>query len=124
MADVAPTTKTSEQVPTTQQAKRQYPVADEQIIAWLVSLVGHAAVSDTAREFARDCHEDLETASCAIAYAEWKYGAPLADRVAAALVPAATAAFEELLAALLRLWLTLYPGALGVDNTAMTVGVA
>lgn len=108
-----------------QQAKRHHPPGDEQLFAWfMTTLIGPAAVADVGRQFAEDCDDDPETARYAIAYAQWKYRAPLGDSVGTALVPATTSAFEELLAALLRLWLTRYPDALGVDKTQIAVGVA
>lgn len=88
-----------------------------------MTLVGRARVTDMERQFTKDCEEDPETARYAMAYAQWKYRAPLADTVGKALVPAATSAFEELLAALLRLWLTLYPDALAMNMTNVVLGV-
>jgi len=79
---------------------------------------------EVGHEFARDCTDDAEVAAYAVAHMQWKRRAPLGDRVGAALLPATTAAFEELLGALVRLWLTLYPGALGVDRSQIPVGVA
>jgi hypothetical protein len=102
----------------------RYPPSEEQVFAWLLSLVGPTAVGEVGHEFARDCTDDAEVAAYAVAHMQWKRRAPLGDRVGAALLPATTAAFEELLGALVRLWLTLYPGALGVDRSQIPVGVA
>ena len=123
VAKAAPATGPEGQLTATHQVKRRYPPADEQILAWLVTLVGRVAVTDVEREFAKGCDEDPETARYAMAYAQWKHRAPLADSVGKSLVPAATSALEELLAALLRLWLTLYPDALGMNKTSVALGV-
>ncbi len=102
----------------------RYPHPEEQVVAWVFSLIGPEEVGEIARSFAKDCQEDPEVAHYALAYAQWQYRLPLEDRIGKSLVPAATAAFEELLAALLRLWLTLYPQALDIDKTNMPVGEA
>lgn len=53
---------------------------------------------------------------------QWMRRGPLTAIVGKALLPGIVADLEELVAALLRLWLTLYPQAEGVDQKQVTVG--
>jgi hypothetical protein len=101
-----------------------YPLPEEQIVAGLVALLGPNEISDTLSIFRSDCKDDAETAHYALAYMQWKYRSPLTDHIGRTVVPAVTAALEEPLAALLRLWLTLYPEALSVPKSQVEVGEA
>lgn len=87
----------------------RYPAAFEYIVAALTMKVTRDRVQEFWRMVAV-ADEDPDGTRYAMLWLQWKYAPPLPDRLATALLPTLTAAFEEVLGAIFRLRLNVHPG--------------
>ncbi|MHB1582793.1 MAG: hypothetical protein ACYCU7_00390 [Acidimicrobiales bacterium] len=92
---------------------RHHPLAPEQVIAMLVMLSGREHLEETARSYMEACGGDSAAAAYGFAYLQWARATPLSTKMATSLVPMAVAQFGNLVGALYRQWLIMYPDALG-----------
>src|ERR1022692_2288208 len=99
---------------------RRYPIATEQLAAAVLTLAGPERIQGRIRDFVARCGHDGPTIAHALNFAEWRQRDPVSG-TGRVLLPAAVAAFEELLASLVRLWLTLYPAAMRVGGQLFPV---
>lgn len=104
-------------------AKKRYPAAPEQLFLLAMIGIGPSRLRKVISTMLAECNNDSDAVRYALRYLQWKRRDPLTTIAGRALLPIIVADFEELLAALVRLWLTLYPEALGVDRHQVTVGV-
>jgi Ni/Co efflux regulator RcnB len=107
--------------PPTQVERRHYPLATEQVFAALLVGVGPQRIQTRVMELLTACGNDAPTIRYAIRYVEWVHR-DTQSTITSIVLPAAVSAFEEFFAALLRLWLTLYPRALGADKKQFDAG--
>ncbi len=91
-----------------------YPFALEHLAVYAIAARGRAQMDADLAPLVRACGDDTYRFRYALAYLQWTFEDPPAARLGKALLPAVVADFEELLAALVRLWLTRDPSALGV----------
>ena len=102
--------------------KKSYPPAPEQLVVMAIIGLGPARYRQVVASLVSACNDDRDTMGYALRYLQWKRRGPLTAIVGKALLPGIVADLEELVAALLRLWMTLYPQAEGVDQKQVTVG--
>ncbi len=102
-----------ESVPTEEATDRKhYPVAPEQLaVLGLVS--GRNEVEERRKQLFRNCGNDPAVVRYALEHLAWSNRDPFGILFGRLLLPSIVASFEELLAALFRLWLTVYPNAFG-----------
>src|SRR5258706_8855399 len=95
--------------------KVRYPFAPEQLVAVMVMAVDTPRLQSAKAEIVAVCDAEAVAVDYALAYAQWRFRIPevLAGKV---LLSPAVSTFEELLAALVRLWWTLSPKAAGVGK--------
>lgn len=103
--------------------KKRHPPAREQVLLLAMIGIGPRRLREVVGTVFVECDHDSDAIRYALRYLQWKRRDPLTTIAGRALLPIMVADFEELLAALVRLWLTLYPKALGVDRHQVSVGV-
>ena len=104
--------------------EKQHPLSWELAVAEALAHAGSTQMHQWFDDFTRQCEGNEQMARYALAHQQWVGRGLQKDAIARALLPSITAAFEELLAALVRLWYLLYPKADGVPSTLLTAGEA
>ena len=104
--------------------EKQHPLSWELAVAEALTHAGSTQMHQWFDDFTRQCEGNEQVVRYALAYQQWVGRGPQKDAIAHALLPSITAAFEELLAALVRLWYLLYPKADDVPRTPLTAGEA
>lgn len=100
---------------------RHYPVAPEQFVVMFMVLEGPQAITEHLTLLKQRCDDDPGPIRYALAYVQWTNRDPAETLLGKTLLPGVVISFEMLLAALVRLWLTLHPEGLGVGNQQMSV---
>lgn len=95
-------------------SRKRYPWAPEQLAALAMVSTGHARLNSLLGELVTRCGEDQATMRYALGYLAWTSQSPPVEVLAEVLLPPLVASFENLVAALVRLWATLHPEALNV----------
>jgi hypothetical protein len=103
--------------------KNRHPPAPEQLLLLAMIGIGPSRLREVIGTLLVECDNDSDAVRYALRYLQWKRRDSLTTIAGRALLPIIVADFEELLAAVVRLWLTLYPEALGVDRHQVTVGL-
>jgi hypothetical protein len=103
--------------------KNRYPPAPEQLFLGAMIGIGPSRLREVVGTMLAECSNDSDAVRYALRYLQWKRREPLTTIAGRALLPIIVADFEELLAALVRMWLSLYPKALAVDRQTVTVGM-
>lgn len=111
-----------EDLPPDPLSKKRYPPAPEHVFLFAMMGIGPTRLRQVFESVAFECGTDSDALRYVLRYIQWKHRDPLATIAGRALLPIVIADFEELLAALVRLWLTLYPDALGVNRHQLSVG--
>jgi hypothetical protein len=99
---------------------QRYPISPEQLIAWMILQVDRDHVNTAIVELNRECNDDPALIRHAVLYAQSRFRqqSGIAGKL---FLPTIVSSWEELLAALVRQWLTLYPRALGVEKESLIV---
>lgn len=93
-----------------------HPIAPEQLAVYVMAARGKAQVGTDLAPLLEVCEDDASWLRYALAYLQWTLEEPPAERLGRALLPVVVADFEELLGALVRLWLTIDASAFGVEQ--------
>jgi len=101
--------------------KKHYPPSPEQLFVFAMIGIGPTRLREVVDRFVSACDSDLPTMRYALRYLQWKRRDPLTTVLGRTLLTDVVAAFEEFLAALLRLWGTLYPEALSVGQGQVAI---
>lgn len=95
---------------------KHYPVAPEQLAAFYLLNSGLEPLKDGFVQLQALCDYNPDTIRYALEYLRWNNRDPNETQFGKLFLPSVVATFEQLLAALVRLWLTLYPDAMGGDS--------
>lgn len=100
-----------------------YPLAPEQLFLIAMIGIGPERLRQVVENFIQKCGDVSDTLDYALRYMQWMGREPMSTILGRALLPIVIADFEQFLAALVRLWITLYPEANGVGRHQLPVSV-